>query len=116
MMESSRSGRGGSKRTHLRFASTFATAALMTPAARSHSLRDSAAVTASRMLGRASTSSCPRSRHARVIHTPCASASSTISCSKCSSPAMSNDGASRGAGVAGFGGFADGDSVVGGRG
>jgi hypothetical protein len=37
---------GGNGRTHFRFASTFVTAAFITPAARSHSLRDSAAVTA----------------------------------------------------------------------
>jgi hypothetical protein len=41
---------GGNGRTHFLFATTFVTAAFMTPAAR---LRDSAAVTARRMLGRA---------------------------------------------------------------
>ena len=81
------------------------TAAFMTAAARSHSLRDRAAVTARRMLGRISTSSCPRRRRARVIHTPCASTSSTISCNTRSSPAISNDGGSRGAGVDVFGAF-----------
>ena len=46
------------------------TATLMTPAARSHSLGDSAAVTARRILCRDSTSSCPRSRRALVITHP----------------------------------------------
>jgi hypothetical protein len=96
---------GDSTRTHFRFASTFVTAVFITPAARSHSLRDSADVTARRILGLASTGSCSRRRRARVIHTPCASTSSTISCSARSSAATSNDGASRGAGVVGFGGF-----------
>ena len=64
----------------------------MTPAVRSHSLRDGATVTARRMLDRDSTSSCPRSRRALVIHTPCASTSSTTSYMRHSSPAMSNDG------------------------
>ena len=77
----------------------------MTAAARSHSLRDRAAVTARRMLGRTSMSSCPRRRRARVIHTPCTSTSSATSCNTCSSPAISNDGGSRGAGVDGFGAF-----------
>src|SRR6266403_3359800 len=77
---------------HLRFVRTFTAAALTTPAARSHSFRDSAAVTARRMLGRASTTSCPLNRRARVIHTPCASASSTISCNSRSSTAISNAG------------------------
>ena len=95
----------GSKRTHFRFASTFVTAAFITAAARSHSLRDNAVVTAIRMLGRTSTSSCSQRRRARVIHTPCASTSPTMSCNTRSSPAISNDGGSRGAGVDGFGAF-----------
>ena len=77
-------------------------AAFMTPAARSHGLRDSAA-TVSRMLGRT-----------RMIHTPCASTSSTISCNTCSSLAISNDGGSRRARVVGFGVFRvadDGDAA-----
>ena len=77
----------------------------MTPATRSHSLRDNAAVTARRILGCTLTSSCPRRRRARVIHTPCASTSSTISCNTRSSSAISNDGGSREAGVDGFGAF-----------
>jgi hypothetical protein len=40
-------------RTHFRFGNSFLTAALMTVAARLQSLRDSAAVTARQMLGRA---------------------------------------------------------------
>ena len=59
------------------------------------------------MLGRALTSSGPRNRRARVIHTPYASASSTISCSRRSSPAMSKERAWRDAGVAGLTGFVD---------
>ena len=66
---------GGSKRTHSRFASSFLMAALMTVVAPSHCLCDSAFIKAMRMPGRTSTSSCPRRRRARVIHTPCASAS-----------------------------------------
>ncbi|KAH9018627.1 hypothetical protein EDB85DRAFT_2279271 [Lactarius pseudohatsudake] len=54
-----REPRISSRHTHLRFVSTFTTAALMMPAARLHSLRENAAVTASRMLRRTSTSSCP---------------------------------------------------------
>jgi hypothetical protein len=90
------------------------TAAFITPAARSYSLCDSAAIMSTGMLGRASTNSCPRRRRARVIHTPCASTSSTISCSTRSSHAILNDGASRGAGVVGFGAFkvVDDDSVA----
>ena len=81
------------------------TAALITPAARSHSLRDSAAVTARRMLVRDSTSSCSRRHRALVIHTPCVSTSSTMSYKRRSSPEISNDGASREAAGAGFGAF-----------
>ena len=77
----------------------------MTAAVRSHSLRDRAAMTARRILGRTSTNSCPRRRRAHVIHTRCASTSSTISCYTRSSLAISNDGGSRGAWVAGFGAF-----------
>lgn len=85
-------------RTHFRLASTSVTATFMTAAKRSHSLRDSAAVTARRMIGGASTSSCPQRRRAHVIHTPCASTSSR-------SPAISNNGGSRRARVVGFGAF-----------
>ena len=88
----------GSKRTHFCFTGTFVKAAFMTPATRSHSLRDNAAVTARRILGCTLTSSCPRRRRARVIHTPCASTSSTISCNTRSSSAISNDRGSREAG------------------
>ena len=38
-----------------------------------------------------------------MIHTPCASTSSTIYCNVRSSPTISNDGSSRGVRVAGFG-------------
>jgi hypothetical protein len=93
---------GGSKRTHFCFANTFVTAASITPGARSYSLCNSAAVTARSLLGRASTSSCLQRRRARVIHTPCANTSSR---STHSSPAISNYGASRGAGAVGFGAF-----------
>ena len=40
-----------------------------------------------------------------MIRTPCASTSSTISCNMRSSPAISNDGASHGVGIDGFGAF-----------
>ena len=91
---------GSSRPTHFRFVSSFVTAALIMPTARLHSLRDNAAVTASRMLGGDSTCSRPRSS---VIYTPCAGTSFTMSCSRRSTHAMSNDGASRKAGVAGSG-------------
>ena len=81
--------------------STFVTAALMTSVARSHSLRDSAAIIARRILGRNSTSSYQHRRRALVIHTRYASTSSTMSCMRRSSPTMSNDGASRETAVAG---------------
>jgi hypothetical protein len=81
------------------------TTAFMMPAAPSHSLRDRTAVTARRMLGRASTSSRSRRQRARVIHTPGASTSSTISSRMRSSPAISNDSGSRGAGVVVFWAF-----------
>ena len=83
--------------------SNFVTAALIMPTARLHSLRDNAAVTASRMLGGDSTCSRP---HSSVIYTPCAGSSFTMSCIRRSSHAMSSDSASREAGVAGFRAFA----------
>jgi len=73
--------RGWGQQEHsFRFVRTLATAALITPVVRSHSFRDNAAVMARRILGRTSTSSFPRSRRARVVYTPCASASSKMSC------------------------------------
>jgi hypothetical protein len=95
---------GGCRHTYFRFARTSVrlTTAFMTPAARSHSLSDSVAVIARRFLGLSSTNSCPRRRRGSVIDT---STSPTISCSTLSSPAISNDSGSRGAGVVGFGAF-----------
>ena len=52
---------------------------MMTPAESTYSFCDSATVTARRMLGRASATSYPRNWRARVMHTPCASVSSTMS-------------------------------------
>ena len=65
---------------------------------------------ARRMLGLASTSSFWRGRRVRVIHTSCASTSSTIPCNISSSPAILNSGGSRGAGVDEFGAFRFGDN------
>ena len=83
---------GSSKLTHFCFVSTHMNGALMTPAARSHSLRDKTPVSVRRMLGCDLTSSGPRIRRAHVIHTPFTSTSSTMSCKRRSSLAMSNDG------------------------
>ena len=88
------------------------TAALMIPAARSHSSRDSAAVMARRMLSRVSMSFCSNSRGVQVTHTPYTGTLSTMSCSRRSSPAMSNSSAERGAGVTGFNAFAEPDDIA----
>lgn len=82
--------RRGSRWIHLCFASTCEAATLL-PTARSHSLRDSTPITVRWMLGRISMSSYPRSLRARMMHTPCAGASSTISCIRCSPSAISNE-------------------------
>ena len=103
----------GAADTHLCFTSTFVMAALMTPAACLHSLHDNATVMAGQMLSCISTSSCSCSQQAQVIYTPCAGTSSTMSCSRCSSPAMSNNSASHDAGVVGFSTFLDADGITG---
>ena len=79
---------------------------LMKPPARSHSLRDSAVVTARWVLGAVSTSSCLHYWQVRAIHMPCPSAPSTMSHSRRSSPTISNDITCRGAGGQGVQRFA----------
>ena len=90
-----------SRRAHFRFTSTFTTVTMMTPAARSRSLRNNAAVTARLMLGRVSTDSCLRDPHALRKR--------VVLCSRRSSLAISIDSASHGAGVASFTGFTSAD-------
>ncbi|KAI9430388.1 hypothetical protein H4582DRAFT_2087059 [Lactarius indigo] len=51
----------------------------------------------------------PPAQWPRVIYIPCEGALSTMARGMCSSPAMLKDGASQGAVVTGFGGFADTD-------
>ena len=59
-------------------------------------------MTARQVLDHVSTSSCLRSLRVRVAHTPCVSASSTMSYRRRPSLAIWNDAASRGAAVLGF--------------
>jgi hypothetical protein len=78
---------------------------LITVAAFSHSFFVNAVLIARRMLGRASDISWPLSLFALVIKIPCASTSSTTSCSSLSSASISNTCGFLGRAEVGFEGF-----------